>query len=115
MVAARLANSAIEFWAKGGNAFRGFSASGRNDQSGDPQVNTLIEKARIEQDAEKGKSLIFELQRYLAKAMYGLKPPGYASELTAAWPALRNFRVFLNARNNYRFWIDASLPPLKPA
>lgn len=106
---------AIEYWSKGGNAFRGFSASGKNDQSGDPQVDAMIAKARIEQDAEKGKALVFDIQRYLAKAIYGLKPPGAATELTAAWPALRNFRVFLGARNNYRWWIDETLPPFKAA
>jgi peptide/nickel transport system substrate-binding protein len=104
---------AIEYWARGGNAFRGFSTSGRNDQAGDPQVNAMIEKARIEQDVDRGRALVFDIQRYLAKAMYGLKPAGVTSELTAAWPCLRNFRVFLGARNNYRYWIDESLPPFR--
>jgi hypothetical protein len=73
----------------------------------------MIEKARVEQDVDRGRALVFDIQRYLAKAMYGLKPAGVTSELTAAWPCLRNFRVFLGARNNYRYWIDESLPPFR--
>src|SRR5439155_15011233 len=69
---------AIEYWSKGGNAFHGFSASGKNDQAGDPQVDALIEKARVEQDAEKRKALVFDLQRYLAKTAYALSCPGGA-------------------------------------
>jgi peptide/nickel transport system substrate-binding protein len=44
---------AIEFWSKGGGAFKGFSLTGQNDQSGDPKVNEMIVKGRVEQDTEK--------------------------------------------------------------
>ena len=60
-----------------------------------------------------------ELQRYLAKPMYSIAMPGYATGLTPAWPALQNFRVWSQgadtARNNYRWWIDDTKPPFKTA
>ena len=104
---------ASEYWSKGGAAFKGFSRTGRNDQAGDPEVDSLIEKARVERDPEKGKALIFDIQRYLAKYMYCAVLPGYATGLTVAWPALGNFRVWQGARTHYRFWIDDTNPPLK--
>jgi peptide/nickel transport system substrate-binding protein len=104
---------AIEYWSKGGAAFHGFSLNNRNDQSGDPQLDAMIEKARVEQDLDRRKALAFDMQRYLGKANYAISAPGGATGLTAAWPALGNFRVFQGARNNYRFWIDDAKPPLK--
>ena len=44
--------------------FRGLQHSGRNDQSGDPQVDAMIEKARIERDTEKATSA--RLRRFSA-------------------------------------------------
>jgi peptide/nickel transport system substrate-binding protein len=106
---------ASEFWSKGGAAFKGFSTTGRNDQAGDPQVDSIIEKARVERDSEKGKALIYDLQRYLGQKMYNLSLPGYATGLTVAWPAVGNFRVWRGARTHYRFWIDDTKPPFRPA
>ena len=106
---------AIEYWSRGGNAFHGFSASGKNDQSGDPQVDALFAKARLEPDENKRKALVYDIQRYLAKATYALNAPGAATGLTAAWPALANFRVWQGIRNNYRWWIDETKAPFKSA
>jgi peptide/nickel transport system substrate-binding protein len=106
---------AIRFWSKGGNAFAGFSTSGKNDQAGDPQVDSMIEKARVEQDADKRSALVNDLQRYLAKAQYQLSSPGGATGFVLGWPCLGNFRVWRQARNNYRWWIDETKPPFKTA
>jgi ABC-type transport system substrate-binding protein len=106
---------AIEYWSKGGAAYHGFSLSGKNDQAGDPHVDSLIEKARIEPDIEKRRALIFDLQRSLAKATYGLAGPGGATGFVVAWPCVQNFQVWRGARNNYRLWIDETKPPFKSA
>jgi peptide/nickel transport system substrate-binding protein len=106
---------AIEFWSKGGGAFKGFSINGQNDQSGDPQVDALVVKGRVEQDTEKRKVIVNDLQRYLAKSMYSVPGPGYATGLTAAWPCLANWRVWYGARPNYKLWIDTTKAPFKPA
>jgi peptide/nickel transport system substrate-binding protein len=106
---------AIEFWSKGGGAFKGFSVTGQNDQSGDPQVDAMVEKGRVEQDAEKRKAIVNDLQRYLAKPMYSIPGPGYVTGLTAAWPCLANWRVWQGARPNYHLWIDNTKAPFKSA
>ena len=104
---------ASEYWSKAGSAFRGFSVSGKNDQSGDPQVDAMIEKARIEQDIDKRKAIAADLQRYLAKTVYALQSPGGATGFTLAWPCIGNFNVWQGAGRgrNYRWWVDETKPP----
>jgi peptide/nickel transport system substrate-binding protein len=106
---------ANEYWSKGGAAFHGFSLSGKNDQSGDPQVDAIVEKARVEQDPKKRRALVFELQRYLAKTVYALPHLGMGEGFLMAWPCLGNFRVYQGGRNTYRWWVDETKPPFKIA
>lgn len=105
----------IRFWSKGGGAFTGFSTNGKNDQSGDAQLNAMFEKVRVEPDVARQKAQVNDIQRYLAKANYGLNAPGVASLFLLAWPALQNFGVWQGARTHYRYWIDDTKPPFKKA
>jgi peptide/nickel transport system substrate-binding protein len=107
---------AAEYWPKGGTTFRGFSTTA-TPKAGDPEVTSMIEKARLEPDAATRTKLVQDLQRYLAKAMYGLNLPGGSPGYTLVWPALRNYQVWRVRQggsaiwNSYRLWVDTSLPP----
>jgi peptide/nickel transport system substrate-binding protein len=105
------------FNSQGGAGFLGFDAAGKGDGSGDPQVDSLLLKARRELDTEKRKTLVQDLQRYLAKAMYCVLAPGTATGFTVAWPVLGNYNVFQGHRmgENSNWWIDETQPPLKRA
>ena len=61
------------------------------------------------------KAMLFELQNYLAKTMYGIRWPGGASGFNLAWPALGNFGVFHQDSRGlpYNYWIDDTKAPLK--
>jgi peptide/nickel transport system substrate-binding protein len=98
-----------------GDGWIGFDSAGKGDGSGDPQVETLIGKARQEPDIEKRKQLISDLQKYLGKTMYAISEPGSADTFDLAWPALQNHRVFNGDRRGHAvtWWIDESLPPFK--
>ncbi|HLF77317.1 MAG TPA: ABC transporter substrate-binding protein [Dehalococcoidia bacterium] len=107
-----------EYWPRGGSAFRGFSSSGSNDQSGDPKLSAMLEKARLEPDTKALQSQLKEIQRYLAKAMWGLLVPGGATSFNMAWPTVRNHRTYRRTRNGnfqewdpYKLWLDKSQPP----
>jgi peptide/nickel transport system substrate-binding protein len=110
---------AASYWSKGGTTFKGFSASGQNDKSGDPQLNSLIEKARIEPDTQRRMSMTFDIQRYLAKAMWGVPFPGGATAYTMAWPGLSNFGVYrilnrgtqMHPFGYHKVWLDQTKPP----
>jgi ABC-type transport system substrate-binding protein len=99
------------WWSKGGPTFFGFSTSGKNDLAGDPEVDAMIEKARVERSTERRRSLAFDIQRQIAKRAYGFLTPGVATGFLMAWPALQNFRVYQGARANYRVWVDSTQPP----
>jgi peptide/nickel transport system substrate-binding protein len=103
-----------EWWSKGGVSFHGFSASGQNDLSGDPVLNGLIEKARIERDTDRRRALVFDIQRNIATSWYAVPFPGGASGFVMAWPCIGNYRVFQGGlRPNYRLWVDDTKPPFK--
>jgi len=105
------------YYSKGGVNFLGFDVAGKGDDSGDPAVDSQIEKARREFDIEKRKSIVYDLQRYLAKAQYCIPNPGVASGFTLAWPVLGNFQAFQGEKRgvNFDWWIDDAQPPLKKA
>ena len=63
-------------------------------------------KGRVEQDDNKRKAIVNDIQKYLGKAMYSIPGPGRAASLTAAWPVLANWRVWQQPRPLYRLWID---------
>ena len=105
---------ANEFWSKGGSAsYVGMSLSGKNDQSGDPQLDALFEKGRLERDSEKRRAVVDEIQRYMAKALYSVRTPGMATGFLVAWPSVGNYTLWGDGRQNYQLWIDDSKAPLK--
>jgi peptide/nickel transport system substrate-binding protein len=110
---------AKEYHSKGTAAgFWGFDVNGKGDFSGDPYLDDQLDKARGEIDTERRKSIIHEVQRYLAQKMYALHWPGGSSGFLMAWPALRNFQVYRGGRDEthrYHLWIDDSLRPVKKA
>jgi ABC-type transport system substrate-binding protein len=112
------ASLVAEYWPSGGDAFRGFSAGGTNDQKGDPRLNDMLEKARLEFDEKALKSQLHDIQRYLARTMWGLNTPGGATSFRMNWPAVRNSGVWRRTRQGgfsqwdpYQLWLDQSQPP----
>ena len=62
-------------WAKSGVTFHGYRTSGKNDKSGDPAVDALLEKARIERNTEARRKLVQDAQRLLGKAQHSMIMP----------------------------------------
>jgi peptide/nickel transport system substrate-binding protein len=113
-----VASPVAEYWPQGGIAFRGFSAGSSNDKSGDPSLNTMLEKARREFDDKALKSQLADIQRYLGKAMWGLIAPGGATGFNMAWPAVMNHRTWRRTRQGnasewdpYKIWLDRTKAP----
>jgi peptide/nickel transport system substrate-binding protein len=99
----------------GGDGWIGFDLAGKGDGSGDPEVDSLILKARSEVDTEKRRALVHDLQRYLAKAQWAISEPGIADSFELAWPALANYRAINGDRRTpaYSWWLDETKAPLK--
>jgi ABC-type transport system substrate-binding protein len=105
---------ANEFWSKASAPpYAGHSISGKNDQSGDPKLDSLIEAGRFERDLAKQKSIVFDIQRSLAKSWYSVPLPGMGRAFTVAWPVIGNFQVWRDTTRMNRYaWVDDSKPPL---
>jgi len=101
----------------GGAGYLGFDAAGTGDGSGDPQVESMLKKATSELDTEKRRTLVHDIQRYLAAKQYNVTKPGATSSFSLAWPVLGNFNVYQGDRrgDNYYWWLDDTQPPLKKA
>jgi peptide/nickel transport system substrate-binding protein len=103
----------------GGPGFLGFDAAGKGDYSGDPVLEGILNKARVEMDAEKRRTMVHDMQRHLAKATYAIPhEPGDATIFYLTWPALQNFQVFQGDRRGataavHSWWIDDTQAPNK--
>ncbi len=88
------------------------------DKSGDPEVDTLIDKMKGEFDVEKRQQLVFDAQKYLSEQQYAVMRPGFADQFTMAWPAISNYATFqgdsrvvgAGAFGLYDAWYDETKP-----
>ena len=110
----------MHYWyhSKAGASFFGFDAAGKGDKSGDPYVDSTIEKAQRELDTEKRRSLINELVRYLGAKQYSIQGVSGGSTFDMAWPAVQNFRAYRGGSANSQrisntyYWLDPTKAPL---
>jgi len=102
-----------------GDAFLGFDAAGKGDYSGDPALDSQIDKVIGELDDKKRLALTNEIQRYVAGKMYSVRWAGGASSFSLAWPAVQNFLAFRGGGVfgvppfNVNEWLDPTQAPLK--
>jgi ABC-type transport system substrate-binding protein len=86
------------FYGKSGATSGALGHGGPNgslgDQSGDVEVDALIEKAKAEFDGKKRNAILGDIQRLLAKQAYTVARPGFADSFQLAWPAIENFATF---------------------
>jgi ABC-type transport system substrate-binding protein len=99
-----------------GVTFHGYDVTGAGDKSGDPQLIEMLKKAQTSQDVAAQKKLVQDVQRYLGKAMYSMHFPGTALDYNAAWPVVKNFRVWDGGADatwlKYQWWLDPTQAPL---
>ena len=97
-----------------GPNFIGYDVNGVGDHSGDPYVDDLIRKGKVETDSEARVKILLDLQRYFAEKMYLLRAPSSATGFDMMWPAVKNFRWFQTDRESSDveyWWLDLTLPP----
>jgi peptide/nickel transport system substrate-binding protein len=104
-----------DYHSKKSTGWYGQDVNGKGDGSGDPAVDALLDKAEAEFDIEKRKQIIYEAQRYLGKAQFGVRWPGGSTGFLVAWPALANYNVYQTDPRgpSVREWIDDTKAPLK--
>ncbi|HEX5141371.1 MAG TPA: ABC transporter substrate-binding protein [Dehalococcoidia bacterium] len=95
-----------------------FGDIGSGAGEGDPKVDDFIDKAKAELDASKQKTILADLQKYLAGMQYAVTSPGLGTQFTLAWPAVKNYLTFQGdsrAINSfyYTWWLDDTKAPIK--
>jgi ABC-type transport system substrate-binding protein len=108
---------------KDGSRFQGASPDGTTDaHNGDPQLNSMIEKALTEFDKNKQNSIAQDFARYTTDKMYWVNTPnvsGYTLGFSMAWPVVGNMGVYRSSQSGIASvetdifrWIDDSKPPI---
>ncbi len=103
-----------------GATFVGLDAAGKGDYSGDPYVEAQLLKGRGEPDIEKRRTIVQDLQRYLAKQQYLIRYPGGATGLSLAWPAVKNYLAYQGSNTSFHgaefyYWLDQTKAPISKA
>lgn len=98
-----------------GSLNHGYDPDGMNRKLGDPTLNDLTTKARLEFDEKKRKEIVAEIQKYEAKKVYFPRVAGGASAFSLAWPAFRGRQVWQGAtsRGLATNWLDRTKAPFK--
>jgi hypothetical protein len=87
---------------------------------GDPALNDLLAKLRLEADPEEAMTLAQDAQRYLTEHAIWVPKPSNSRPMRLMWPVLANAYAFdssavgrnLWAENYINWWIDSSKAPL---
>ncbi len=105
-----------------GSTFYGFDADGSGNHKGDPMLDQMTTKMRLEFDDKKRQDIGSDIQRYLGAQMYFIDFPGGANGFDLAWPAVRNRSVYLgdvarpisaSTTGNATIWLDKTKAPFK--
>jgi ABC-type transport system substrate-binding protein len=103
-----------------GSTFYGFDAQGSSGSKGDPKLDQLTTRMRLEFDDKKRQDIGNEIQRYLGEKQYFIAFPGGANGFDLAWPAVRNRGVYRNdvarpvsasSTGNGTLWLDRTKAP----
>ena len=107
---------------KDGAFYKGMSPDGRNVQNGDPKVNELADKIKVEFDTQRQQSLTHELIKYFTGQSYYVPQPTQAKAFSLWWPAIGNQGVYSNgvspnvwSERHLNWWVDSTKAPLGKA
>jgi ABC-type transport system substrate-binding protein len=100
-----------------GGFYQGVTPTGNNVQDGDPDLNAMIEKLKVEPERDQQVSLTHDIIRYVTGHMYNVPRPTFVKEITSWWPAIGNVglnntyaggNIWVEERLNW--WVDTSKP-----
>ncbi len=104
-----------------GDAFHGaVPANGQGSPiKGDPVLNDMLSKFRLETNREAAIKQSHEVQRYIAKNANYIPKPSNSKPLRLMWPAIANAYVYnsssvgrnLWAENYIHWWMDTTKAP----
>jgi peptide/nickel transport system substrate-binding protein len=72
---------------------------------GDPKMDDIAQRQRVEFDPQKRVEILKEFQRYAAELMWVIPADGNVGSFAYMWPWLHNFN-----RMSYQQWLDKDMP-----
>jgi peptide/nickel transport system substrate-binding protein len=106
---------------KDGERFHGMTPDGKSAHLGDPKVNDLVDKAKVEFDLKKQQDIVHEIIRYVAQKAYNVPATFARQSFDLTWPVIGNYGVFRTynsgssaGESRLNWWVDTSKPPLAP-
>lgn len=97
---------------EGGLSYTGFFSEGSSYQKGAPDLEEIINKARVEFDPAKQHALINDFQRLEAEGQYRPRFPGVGTTFRIGWPVVQNDFVFRGDTPYKNVFIDPTKAPL---
>ncbi len=101
-----------------GAVFHGMTPDGREAHLGDPKVNDLIEKIKLETERARQQGLVHDLVRYATGQAFNIPRPAATKNFNVWWPAIGNLGVYRTypggnpvVETQVQRWIDTSQPP----
>jgi ABC-type transport system substrate-binding protein len=104
---------------KNGGRFHGLTPDGKNAHMGDPKLNDMIDKLKLEFDRSKQIEQSHEIIRYFTGQSYYIPRATGVPVMTLSWPALENVGVYQQSpgeslwnERNLHWWINSNKAPL---
>jgi ABC-type transport system substrate-binding protein len=102
-----------------GALFHGLTPDGNRAHLGDPKLNEMIEKVKLETERPKQQALVHDVIRYATGQAYNIPRPATSKNFNVWWPVIGNLGVYPNYSGGhllieptFHWWIDSSRPPL---
>jgi hypothetical protein len=93
--------------------FHGFSPAGKNAVSGDPYVESALDKGRVERDVEQRRAIVEDLQKHPAQEMCAISPHGQASCYVVTRLAPATFVLQGPWTRRYTLWVNDTKPAFR--
>ena len=103
----------VEFSPSAATGYSGFFSENSSFQKGDPEITSLLKRARGEFEEKRRQSLMHEFQRMEADNQYQPSFVAVADTLAVNWPVIQNYAVFPGELPFVGLWLDPEKPPLK--
>ncbi|HLF79891.1 MAG TPA: ABC transporter substrate-binding protein [Dehalococcoidia bacterium] len=104
---------------KDGAIFHGLTPDGAKAHLGDPKLNDMIEKVKLETERNKQQALVHDVIRYATGQAYNIPRPATSKNFNVWWPVIGNLGVYPNYSGghlliepSFNWWIDTTKPPL---
>jgi ABC-type transport system substrate-binding protein len=105
---------------KDGERFHGLTPDGNDAHLGDPMLNGMVDRVKVEFDMEAQQRMVQEIIRYTAEKAYNVPATFARLNFDVNWPVIGNYGAYRTYNSGnvvseslIHWWLDESQPPLQ--